>query len=141
MAESLDVTIKSANQKVQFTGTARSNTPITMDYTQPLGDGQGYTSLELLLISFANCAATSIVTLLRKMRKTVTGCTVQAKGIRREQHPTSFQMISLDFTIASSDASDADVGKALELSEQTYCPVWAMIKGNVEVATTTTIIK
>jgi putative redox protein len=141
MAEQLEATVKSANQKVQFIGTVKFKPPITMDYTPPLGDGHGYTSLELLLMSFANCAASTIVPLLRRMRKTITDCTVQAKGIRREEHPTGFRTIHLDFVITSPDVIEADVQKAIQLSEQTYCPVWAMIKGNVEITTTVTMKK
>jgi putative redox protein len=67
------------------------------------------------------------------MRKSVTGFEVHAKGIRREQHPTSFEKISLEFTLHSPDTKDADMQKAIQLTEESYCPVWAMLKNNVEV--------
>jgi uncharacterized OsmC-like protein len=35
-----------------------------------------------------------------------------------------------NFTI---NATDADVEKAIQLSEETVCPVWAMLKNNVEI--------
>ena len=67
MAEQLEVTVNLSNQKVQFTGVSRSNPPITFDYDPPLGDGQGYTGLEMLLMSLAACSGTSIVALLRNI--------------------------------------------------------------------------
>lgn len=82
MAQELKVTVDLANQKVQFIGAARSNPPVTFDYDPPLGDGQGYTGLEGLLMSLAACGAT-----------------------------------------------------AIRLSEESICPVWAMLKGNVEIRT------
>ena len=133
--EPLDISIDLINDKVRFSGVLRENTPIIVDYIPPIGDGQGYTSLELFLMSLATCAGSAVLLLLRKMRKTVTGLTVQAHGIRRDQHPTCFQTIALDFTLQSPDASESDVQNVLRMSEESICPVWAMIKGNVEVTT------
>ena len=133
--EPLSFSVDLINDKVKFSGCLRDNAPITVDYIPPIGDGQGYTSLELFLMSLATCSGTSVLLLLRKMRKTVTGCRVTAEGVRREQHPTSFERITLRFSVASPDATDSDVQKALQLAEDSICPVWAMIKHNVEVVT------
>ena len=133
MNDPLAVTVKLMNQKMQFSGTARALPAVTADYFPPLGDGHGYTGLELLLLSLAVCSATSIVSLLRRMKKTVSDFQVNASGIRREQHPTSFNKIFLIFILTSPDAADADLQKAVQLSEETFCPAWAMLKGNVEI--------
>ena len=135
MSEQLEVTVNLTNRKVQFTGISRSNPPITFDYDPPLGDGQGYTGLEMLLMSLAACSGTSIVALLRNMKKNVSGFRVNGKGIRRSEHPTSFQKIFLEYTLNSKDAEDKDIEKAIQLSEEKYCPVWDMVKNNVEVIT------
>ena len=135
MTKQLEVTVNLTNQKVQFTGVSRSNSPITFDYGPPLGDGQGYTGLEMLLMSLAACSGTSIVALLRNMKKNVSGFRVNGKGIRRSEHPTSFQKIFLEYTLNSKDAEDKDIEKAIQLSEENYCPVWDMVKNNVEVIT------
>ena len=133
MTEQLEINLKLTNDKVQFMGSSRSNPAVTCDYFPPIGDGEGYTGLELLLLSLAACSATAIVVLLRKMRKTVSGFAVHASGTRQEQPPTAFEKIHLEFTLHSPDAGDADMHKALELAEKTVCPVWAMLKNNVEV--------
>lgn len=125
MAEQLEVAVKLINQKVQFNGISTNNPdqPITFDYKPPIGDGRGYTGLELLLMSFAGCSGTSVVYLLRKMGKSVSGFSVNAKGIRRDQPPLTFQKIFLEFTIHSKDTEDATVQKAIQLSEESVCPV------------------
>jgi putative redox protein len=140
MTEQLEANLALTNDKVQFSGTTRDNPAVTCDYFPPIGDGEGYTGLELLLMSLATCSASTIVVLLRKMRKTVTGFTVHATGIRQEQPPTAFEKIQLDFTLQSTDAEEADMQKAIELAENTVCPVWAMLKNNVEVAVTFKIV-
>lgn len=136
MAEQLEeVTVHLTNQKVQFTGISKSNPdrPISFDYKAPLGDGQGYNGLELLLMSLSGCSGTSVVYLLRKMGKNISGFTVNAKGVRRNQPPIKFEKIFLEFIVRSREATDADVQKAIRLSEESVCPVWQMVKNNVEV--------
>lgn len=140
MPDPLEFNVSLMNEKVKFQGALRDNPPITTDYYPPLGDGEGYTSLELLLMSLATCSGTSVVMMLRKMHKTVSGFIVHAKGIRREQHPTGFKEILLQFIVTSADVTEDDLQKAIQLSEETYCPVWAMLKGNVEIACETKII-
>ena len=135
MGERLEVAVELINHKVQFRGVAGNHPAITLDYVPPLGDGQGCTPLELLLMSLATCAGATIVTLLRRMHRTVAGLKVQAHGIRRDSHPICFQRITLEFALISPDTVAADMDKALHLAEETYCPVWAMLKGNVEVRT------
>ena len=143
MSERLEeVTVHLTNQKVQFIGVSKSNPDhsITFDYKPPIGDGQGYNGLELLLMSLSGCSATAIVYLLRKMGKTVSGLEVNAKGIRREQPPIKFEKIFLEFILNSKDTKDADIQKAIQLADQSVCPVWQMVKNNVEVVSEYKII-
>ena len=90
MAEILEVHVHSTSQKLGFTRTAKSNPPIIMDYTPPLGDGKGYMPLELLLMSLAYCSGGTLSYLLKKAGKNISAAEVNAKGIRREHSPTSF---------------------------------------------------
>jgi hypothetical protein len=69
-SKELNTSVKLINNRLNFSGFTNGNDPVSIDYTPPLGDNLGYTSLELLLLS---------------------------------------------------------------LSEDKYCPVYSMIKGNVDV--------
>lgn len=133
MDSSLSVAVDLQGDKVRFSGSARSLPAVCADYFPPLGDGEGYTGLELLLLSLAACSATSVVALLRRMKRTVAAFRVNASGTRRAQHPTSFERIRLEFVLTSPDAAAADLDKAVQMSEASLCPVWAMLKGNVEI--------
>jgi putative redox protein len=131
--EPLEIKIDLINDRLRFKTSLRDNDPIVTDYIPPLGDGQGYTPLELFLISLATCSGGTIVPLLRKKRKTVVSFQMRAEGFRREEHPTSFEKIHLHCDLVSPDATEEDMRRCIELAEEKYCPVWAMIKGNVEV--------
>jgi putative redox protein len=128
--------IELVNNKVHFTGKVDGNHPVSIDYTPPLGDNLGYTSLELLLLSVSSCLGTSILAFLRKMNKTIDSCEIRTKGLRHETHPTGFREIIMDIKIGSKDVNETDMNKVIEMSENTYCPLLAMIKGNVELKTT-----
>lgn len=139
MAE-IAVSVELTNEKVRFVGTAKANPPIYCDCIPPIGDGEGYTGLELLLVSLAVCSSTTVVSLLRKMRRSITGFDVQARGIGRDQHPKTFEKIFLEFVLHSPDAQEADLHKAIQLTEEKFCPVWSMLKNNVEVIPSFSII-
>jgi putative redox protein len=139
--EELNISLNLINNKVLFEGIARDNNPVLMDYHAPLGDDNGYTGLELLLVSLCGCSATAIVPVLRKMNMTVNGFSVKAKGVRKETHPTVLTDITLDFILNSPNAELQNFEKAVKLAEDTYCPVWAMIKGSTNISTHCTIIK
>jgi putative redox protein len=139
-SKQLSASVTLVNDKVLFKGKSGPNDPVSIDYIPPLGDDQGYTGQELFLMSLAGCAGTAVVPMLRKMGKTVCGLEVHASGIRREQHPTCFSTITLDFALKSPDATEADLQKVIGLAEEKICPVWAMIRGNVDVVVTRSII-
>lgn len=134
MSDQLMVSASLIDDKVKFKGGSRSNPEIVLDYTPPIGNGEGYTSLELVLISLASCSGTAIALLLRKMRKDVSELKINVTGNRREQHPTYFEKIHLEFNLVSKDVEDIDLEKVIKLSEESICPVWNMIKGNVEIS-------
>ena len=129
----LNSSIVLINDKLNFKGVVDKNFPVSIDYTAPLGDNLGYTSLELLLLSLSSCVGSTILTFLRQMKKTITGCEINSKGIRKEDHPTGFKAIIMEIDLKSTDTTADDLNKVIKLSEDTYCPVLAMLKGNVEI--------
>ncbi|MFN8208393.1 MAG: OsmC family protein [Bacteroidales bacterium] len=131
----LESSIELINEKVHFSAICQDKPAISIDYTPPYGDGLGYTSLELLLLSLSSCAASSVAIILRKMQKTISELKVHATGIRHTEHPTGFRTVILEFRLTSPDLLPADVEKALALSEDKLCPVWNMLKGSVEIKT------
>ena len=120
------------NDKLNFKGGVEDNQPVLIDYVPPYGDGNGYTSLELFLLSLSSCLGSSILSLIRRGGKTVQGLKIESKGYRKEEHPTSFKTVEIKIFIKSSNVESIDVDKAIKVSEDMLCPVWNMIKGNVE---------
>lgn len=131
----LKTVIRLKNDRLNFSGLVEGNDPVSIDYIPPIGDNLGYTSLELLLLSLSSCLGTAVLTFLRKMNKSVSACEIHSEGLRKEEHPTGFRKISIDIRITSKDVGDEEMGKVIKMSEETYCPVLSMLKGNVEIET------
>jgi putative redox protein len=132
-SKELTAGVKLINDKLHFTGNVDGNNPVSIDYTPPLGDNLGYTSLELLLLSLSSCLGSSALTFLRRMGKTIRGFEVRSKGYRKPEHPTGFSLIVMEMDIMADNLLETEVEKVIKLSEETYCPVWSMLKGNVTV--------
>ncbi len=129
----LQVSVRLANQKLQFTGISETNIdrPIVFDFLPPAGDGQGFRGLELLIMSFAGCVSTAITFLLRKAGKDVSGLKLETSGTTVPQ-PLSLQRINFSVTLESSDADIDDLRKAIAIAGD-ISPVWISIRNNVEV--------
>ncbi len=137
----LNVDFKLNNQKVQFTAVSRTNPtrPVTLDYVPPLGDGEGFAGLELLLVSFCGCVSTAVVALLQRTGKSLAGYEGTATGFRQE-NPLALQKIILKIQVRSADLQPEEVEKVLAVASS-ISPVWLAIKNNVEVATEYTILR
>lgn len=133
--------IKLVNDRLHFIGSACDNDPVSIDYISPLGDDLGYTSLELLLLSFSSCLGSAMLTFLRRMNRTISGFEIHSSGLRKGEHPTGFKSILLEIKLNSPDVTDEEVKKVIALAEDKYCPVWSMIKGNTTVETKFAIVR
>lgn len=132
--DKINVKLQSTDDKVMFSATARNNPPIIIDYFPPVGTGAGYTSLELVMAGFGSCVATTLLTVLRhRMGKPVDGIGVEVNGTVRNEHPKALEKMEVMLAIRSGGVGEAEVGESLKVAEELLCPVWAMIKGNVEV--------
>lgn len=139
-SKELKASINLLNNKLHFEGNVEGNNPISIDYVPPFGDNLGYTSLELFLLSLSSCLGSAVLLFLRRMNKNISGLTINSHGLRNEEHPTCFKTITLEVNLKSNDTTPEDFNKVVKLAEDTYCPVWAMIKGNVEVIVKPNII-
>lgn len=133
--ENLYVETKLVNQKVRFKAVSRANPdhPVALDYVPPIGDGQGFAGLELLLVSFCGCVSTALVALLRKAGKSILSYECSAVGIRQE-NPLSLKKIKLEVRVQSENIEAVDMDKVLSVAA-VISPVWLAIKDNVEVET------
>jgi putative redox protein len=114
---------------MKFDGVSgRAGRSVAIDFAPEGEEVDGFSPLELLLTSLAGCSGQVVVGLLKRMGQEVKGLTVQAHGIKKEIHPTVLTSIELDFEFRGGRVDGPSVEKALQLSEERFCPVWAMVK-------------
>jgi putative redox protein len=128
------------SEKVHFVGQTGGAHSVDIDYPPPLGDGDGFTGLQMLLLSLAGCSAQTVVNLLRRMNQPVQGMEVKAVGRRRDEHPTVLTKIELEFTVHGIGIDSQAVARAIALSEEQFCPVWAMLKAGTSITSSYRIV-
>jgi len=133
MSNLLEAKIQLLNEGVKFKSVVEGKPEIITDYVPPYGDGLSVLPLELFLISFGTCAGGVISPMLKKMGKQVRDLHITVQGKRRDEHPLCFEQIKLIISVTSVDVTEEDLQKVLIIAEEKICPVWAMIKGNVNV--------
>ncbi len=106
---------------------------VSMDYPRdPTGSGEGPRPLEMLLAALASCAGGTLVALLHRSGRPISGLSVQARGTRRAEHPTVFTAIELEFTIRGTIDRET-VAAAIREAEERVCPVWAMLRSSTPI--------
>jgi putative redox protein len=137
----LEASVNLINQSTKFECQVEGKEPVIVDYIPPFGDGIGYTSLELLLMSLASCFGSTVKLMINTyLKKQITGFTILASGTRKEGHPTSFESITLKLEIVASNVSAEELDKTIQFAKDSICPVWDMLSNNVEITVEYTII-
>ena len=102
---------------------------VTMDY--PLEPGQavaGLTPLKLLLASLTGCIGNTVPMLLAKRGQAVREFKVKVTGHRRDEHPTVFTSIDVEFVLHGDGLDPAVVEHCITVADEKLCPVWAMLR-------------
>jgi len=97
--------------------------------------------VELLLVALGSCAATDVVSILKKKRLHVTSYTVEISGERRTEYPRSFTSMKVHHIVTGRSISPKAVAQAIELSETKYCSVADTLRPKVEIHSTFEIIE
>jgi len=137
----LNVEMKLIDKGLKFQTKAGNNPEIITDYIPPLGNNEGYLPLELFLISLGTCVGGVILPILRKMQKDIEEFSMKATGIRKTEHPTGFSKITLEIFVKSKNTTEEDITKVLKMAEAKYCPIWSMLKNDIEIETKVIINK
>jgi len=122
------------SRMLHFEGATSYAREVPIDHAPPLGEGEGHSPMELALMSLCACSGQTVMSLLVKMQQRVRAFSVKASGERRDEHPQVFTSIRLEFRVAGEFLDREKVERAVRLTEEKYCPVWAMLKGGVPIS-------
>ena len=88
--------------------------------------------MEFVLMALGACTATDVVTVLQKKRQKLKSLEVVCSGERATQPPTVWTKLEIVYR-PRGDLEDAAVKHAIELSEEKYCSVAAMLKKTAKI--------
>ena len=104
---------------------------VRMDTTEAGGgNDSGASPKKLLLAALAGCTGIDVVSLLQKMRVPFSDFELVTHAELTEEHPRVFSSIDLTYRIKVEAQHRDKVEKAVQLSEEKYCGVSAMLKKN-----------
>ncbi len=92
------------------------------------GENTAPKPMEVFLMAFGACTFMDVISIVRKKRKTVTAMNVKVEGHRATEHPMVFVKAHLVYELVSPDATEEDLNRAIELSQEKYCSASAMFK-------------
>jgi len=84
--------------------------------------------MEMLLVALGACTATDVVTILKKKRQPLAGLEVAVRGERAATPPNVWTKLEIHYRVRGRGLDEKAVRDAIELSENKYCSVAAMLK-------------
>lgn len=115
--------------RMTFIGKAGTNHLVAMDTTPEFdGDNSATKPLELLLVALGGCTGMDIVPLFKKMRQDVTAVELSITADRSEEHPKVYTKIDIEYVVTGRNLDEQNVRHAIELSQEKYCSVSAILR-------------
>jgi putative redox protein len=116
-----------------FIGKSNSGHWIPMDGPSDLnGSDSAVRPKELILIGLGGCTGADVASILNKMRQKVSNFRIDINAEMAEEHPKVYTKIHLLYKFWGEELNEDNIKKAIELSQDRYCSVSAMLKKAVD---------
>ena len=109
----------------KFVAISPSGHAVTLDSES--ASNKAPTPMELLLMALGACTATDVVSILKKKRQKLESLEVLCSGERAPDPPRVWTKLEVIYRLRGR-LEEAAVKRAIELSEQKYCSVSAMLQ-------------
>jgi len=119
---------------MSFTGTAATGFEVPMGAHPDVGgENDGFRPMELMGMGLVGCTAMDVISILKKKRQDVTSFEVRLHTKSAEEHPHVWTEVTIEYIVSGRDINPKAVERALQLSEERYCPAQNMINKAVEI--------
>ena len=104
-------------------------------------DGEpGIGPMELILAGLAGCTGIDVVLILEKKRQPLQDLKVRVRGKRVDTYPMVYDQIEIEYLLWGEGLGEKAVEQAIQLSEEKYCSVSAMLGKTAEIKSTYRIL-
>jgi len=101
---------------------------IVLDAVEAVGGkDKGPRPKPLLLVALGGCTGMDVVSMLKKMRVEFDYFNVEVEGELTEEHPKYYHTITINYIFKGKDLALNKIEKAVNLSQDRYCGVSAML--------------
>ncbi|MCC7117098.1 MAG: OsmC family protein [Anaerolineales bacterium] len=97
---------------------------------------KGVSASDLLPMSLIGCSAHDVVEILNKQKQALLQLNVTASATQDDDPPWKFRAIRLHYQAVGAGLDPAKLEKAILLSQEKYCSVYATLKDAVEITHT-----
>jgi putative redox protein len=118
-----------------------NNHKIIMDASDEAGGkDRGPRPKPLTLVALAGCTGMDVVSMLKKMRVEYSGLKIEVEGELTEEHPKTYQTITIHYKFEGKDLPMDKLEKSVNLSMERYCGVTAMLGKSAKIDHKITIV-
>lgn len=97
------------------------------------GQDRGPRPKALLLSGLAGCTGMDVASILKKMRMPYDRFSVEVDAETTDKHPKVYSKIHLRYIFEGAELDEEKIRKAIDLSQEVYCGVTAMLSRTAEV--------
>ncbi len=105
------------------------------------GEDKGPKPKALVLGSLGGCTGMDVVSILAKMKVDLESFEMQIEGEETEEHPKVYRTIHITYIFKGKELPLDRLEKAVNLSQEKYCGVSAMLRGASEIKHTIRVIE
>ncbi len=129
----MDVHVKHIKD-MAFASLGETQNWVVMDTVEEFGGSDsGPKPMEMILMGLGGCTGMDVISILRKMKVKLDGFEIDVQAEQAEQHPKVFTKIHLTFRFYGKDIDTDKIEKAVNLSQDKYCSVSAMLGKTAEI--------
>jgi len=99
------------------------------------GEDSGASPKRLMLASLAGCTGIDIVSILNKMKVAFSNLNIDINAALTDEHPKIYKDVRMIYTIRVAEADRDKMRKAVHLSQEKYCGVYAMFSAFATIET------
>jgi putative redox protein len=118
---------------LQFIVQDSENHSIVIDTLKKFGGfEEGFSPMELLLVSLAGCMGMDIVSILKKKGGKIDAFEISVNGQRAKEHPKKYEKITVKI-VCQGEYKREDFLRSFELSRDKYCGALATLHSTPEI--------
>lgn len=133
------VELQRVDDAFHFEASGKSDVKVHIDGSPEIGGaGAGGRPMELILMGLGGCSAIDVILILKKQRQEIEDLRIVVDGERVDSTPAVFKTIRMDFQF-KGELDREKVKRAIGLSVEKYCSVYAMLAETAEISHTFSI--